>query len=212
MFKPEDSQTKQRFYNKSSRYKNNKPSYSNKQNEGQKNLTVILDLDNTLISSFILSPNSSICDFLFTLQDFPEMIGVVKRPNVDSFLMKLSSIATIYLFTSAEREYATKIVNEIDPMGIYFTKIFTRENCIQIDDKKYKKDYSICKTNMSRTLIVDDIPDNFKDYAKNGISVCPYNGGIEDNDLVRVLQKITNLSGLIDVRTGISTEQKFISK
>lgn len=201
MFEAEYSQQKQRFHINSALNNNNKKS---NQRQHKKDLTVILDLDNTLISSFILSPDSSICDFLFTLQDFPEMIGVVKRPNVDSFLSKLSSFATIYLFTSAEREYATKIINEIDPIGKYFTKVFTRENCIQIEDKKYIKDYSICGANMSRTLIVDDIPDNFRDYQNNGIFIHPYKGGVHDNDLILVLQKIIKLSKLIDVRTGIS--------
>ena len=124
-------------------FQNNKSKFYINTNSIKKDLTVILDLDNTLISSFTLTPNSSICDFLFRLQNYPKMIGVVKRPNVDAFLKSLSTFAKIYLFTSAEREYATKIVNEIDPFGIYFSKIFTRENCIQINEKIYKKDYGV---------------------------------------------------------------------
>ncbi|KAK8892432.1 hypothetical protein M9Y10_029660 [Tritrichomonas musculus] len=175
-------------------------------NHKKKELTVILDLDNTLISSFILKPDSNMCDFLFSLQDGNQTstIGVIKRPNVDTFLMALSKYATIYLFTAAKKEYVSEIIRQIDPIGTYFTKIFTREHCIQVGDKKFKKDYSICGTNMSRTLIVDDIPDNFKDYANNGISVKPFVGGINDDDLARVFKKIILLSCLEDVRTGIS--------
>lgn len=155
----------------------------------KKELAVILDLDNRLISSCNISPSSCICDFLFTLQNIPEMIGV-KRPNADSFLMSLSSFATISLFTAAENEYATKIVNQIDTMSKYFLIVFTHENFIQTKDKKFKKDYSIFGTNMSHTLIVDNIPENFKDYKNKGIQVCPYKGEINDNDLFRVFEKI----------------------
>ena len=124
----QNTQHNQRFHNKGSiknNYNNNKTKYFINQLKQKKDLTVILDLDNTLISSFIFNPNSCICDFLFPLQEESKMsmIGVIKRPNVDSFLMTLSSFATIYLFTSAEREYASKIISQIDPIGKYFKKV-----------------------------------------------------------------------------------------
>lgn len=193
-------------FSKCNSINNNKSHNLIKQLKQKGDLTVILDLDNTLISSFILQPSSSICDFLFTLQNDPNMsmIGVIKRPNVDSFLTYLSSFATIYLFTSAEKEYATQIISQIDPIGKYFSKIFTRENCIHTNGNKYKKDYSICGTDMSRTIIVDDIPENFKEYANNGIPIRPYKGGLNDNELALVLQIIIQLASLNDVRTGIS--------
>lgn len=205
----QNTQHNQHLHNKGSiknNYNNNKTKYFINQLKQKNDLTVILDLDNTLISSFIFNPNSGICDFLFTLQEESKtsMIGVVKRPNVDSFLMTLSSFATIYLFTSAEKEYASKIISQIDPIGRYFKKVFTRENCIQTKNNKFKKDYSICGTDMSRTIIVDDIPENFKDFANNGIPIRPYKGGLNDNDLTLVLDIIIRLGNLNDVRTGIS--------
>lgn len=186
--------------------KNSKFQISSKllKSSGNKELTVILDLDNTLISSFDLQQSPNICDFLFTLPNGDQMskIGVIKRPDVDLFLMTLSKFATIYLFTAATKEYASEIIRQIDPIGIYFTKVFTREHCTKENEKKLKKNYSICGTNMSRTLIVDDIPENFKDYSCNGIPIKPFRGAVNDDGLAQVFQQIIYLSGFSDVRRG----------
>lgn len=169
-------------------------------------LTIILDLDNTLISALFFPIHPEQCDFLFTLQQGKQKskIGVIKRPNVIQFLNALSSFSTLYLFTTSEREYANQILSQIDPSGIFFTKIFTREHCTQDNCKKYKKDFAICGTDMKRTIIVDDLPENFINFPNNGILIKPFNGEQDDDDLSRVFDEIIRLSYLEDVRDGIN--------
>lgn len=169
-------------------------------------LTVILDLDNTLISALLYPLHPEQCDFNFTLQQgkHKTKIGIIKRPNVIQFLNSLSSLATVYLFTTSEREYANQILSQIDPSGTFISKIFSRENCTQDNCKKYVKNYSICGTDMKRTLIVDDLIENFKDFPKNGLHIKPFNGELDDNELARIFEEIIGLSYLDDVRDGIS--------
>lgn len=171
-----------------------------------KELTVILDLDNTLIAALLLPADPSKCDFLFALQNGKQKtkIGVIKRPFIDSFLLALSSFATLYLFTTSEKDYTSEILTQIDPNGKFFSKIFTREFCTQDGCKKYRKDFSICGADMSRTLIVDDLPENLKDFPKNGICASPFNGDPNDHDLIRVFEEIIRLSVLDDVRDGFA--------
>ena len=199
----------------SKKHRQNKDSNKNKNNPFStflnkkfycKELTVILDLDNTLIAALLLPSDPSKCDFLFTLQSGKQKtkIGVFKRPFIDSFLSSLSTFATLYLFTTSEKDYTAQILSQIDPNCKYFSKIFTREFCTQDGCKKYRKDFAICGTEMSRTLIVDDIPENLNDFRQNGICVSPFNGDPNDNELIRVFEEIIRLSVLDDVRTGNS--------
>ena len=117
-------------------------------------------------------------------------------------MKSISSFATIYLFTTSEKEYTTQILNHIDPTGKLISKIFTREYCTQNSCKKYEKDYSICGTDMMRTIIVDDLPENFKNLPKNGIVVKPFNGETDDVELPRVFEEIIRRSYFDDVREG----------
>ena len=82
-------------------------------------LTVCLDLDNTLVYSTISAP--IISDFIIRVDN--EVIYVTKRPLLDAFLSGLSQMADLYLFTSSKEEYATQILENIDPFDIYFKKV-----------------------------------------------------------------------------------------
>ena len=67
----------------SNKYDKNKPNIFNFKTYIKKtDITVILDLDNTLISALFFPIHPEQCDFLFTLQNgkIKSKIGVIKRP------------------------------------------------------------------------------------------------------------------------------------
>lgn len=183
---------------------NNRHSTPNSQHFGiDTRLTVILDLDQTLVSSTVYNKGSiNCCDFMISVscQGKPVQIAVNERPNLNLFLRELSKFATLILYSAATKDYVDEILPQIDPMQRYFSKVYTRENCIKDASGRLKKDYSIIKSHPAQTLIVDDIQENFSDFKENGILIPPYKGEIEDDDLVRVLEIILALSQLPDVR------------
>ncbi|OHT10722.1 hypothetical protein TRFO_19953 [Tritrichomonas foetus] len=177
--------------------------YTNNNNKmTNSKLTVILDLDNTLIFSKYAKSSTTLSDFLITINENGHYVDIAvnKRPKLDYFLSTLSKIATLFLFTAASRDYAEEILSQIDPFNIYFEKVFTREDCKLTSEGIYKKDYSKCITNFSRTIIIDDIPTNFIDYKDNGLPIAPFKGQTMDNELNRIIQIISVLNTVPDVR------------
>lgn len=160
-------------------------------------LSVILDLDNTLI--FSRTANDSFSDFTIQVEtdDQNTTFYVDKRPFLDSFLTGISRLADIYLFTNSEPNYATAVANYIDPFGLIFKGIFTRRDC-KLSGTTWTKEYSHCGTDMNFTIIVDDDSGYFGEYA--GIKVEPYFGQRSDAELPRVL----------DIVQSVHDELKFL--
>ena len=170
----------------------------------KKKLIIILDLDNTLISSEYATP-TSFSDFIITIKEDGKNVDICvnKRPKLGMFLANLSKIAKLILFTAANEEYTKEILREIDPLNLYFEEVFTRDDCILQTDGKYIKDYNKCITDFSRTLIIDDIEANIANYKGNGLKIKPFIGQESDNELEKFLLIIQYLNKFSDVRMAL---------
>lgn len=173
-------------------------------------LIVCLDLDCTIIKSSVTPPDIS--DFIVEVDDgsgiSTQTLFVQKRPYFDAFIRVLSTFASVYLFSAADEQYVSRILENIDPLGQYFSKIFCRESCVKCEEDTYVKDLSICRSNLSRTVLIDDNPNSFLFQEENGILIRPFNGSHKDNELPKVLKVLASLSGEKDVRSFLSAKKK----
>ena len=114
-------------------------------------LTVVLDLDNTLIFA---SPNKieKMKNYAFINNKF----YVYKRPHLDHFLISLSQNCDLMLYTAGTKEYAEKIVDYIDKNKVISARYY-REDCL-MQTNSFFKDVSKCGLDEQRTLIIDDNP------------------------------------------------------
>ena len=170
-------------------------------------LTVVLDLDHTLIysrhtkikdvtdkslRSYVVSRNSALN---------PDGVLVIERPGLLDFLQELSRFCEVMLFTASMGEYAIPILQAIDPDGIFFHKTFFREHTIRTMDSPFAKNLQLTERPLERVVIVDDDPDAFSMQPHNGICVPKFWGNANDNVLLSsVLPLIRKLSNLEDVR------------
>ena len=160
-------------------------------NPCSKKFTLILDLDETLIS--------------FKMDSKQVNKGVLKfRPGLDEFLQEMKKIYEIIVFTSATKQYADPIENEIENNVKYFDFRFYRQHAI-VYDNYFVKDLSRIGRSLDKVIIVDNMPRNYKLQKENGIMIKPYWGEDEyDTALIslgEILKKIAcNFS---DVREGI---------
>ena len=160
-------------------------------NPCSKKFTLILDLDETLIS--------------FKMDSKQVNKGVLKfRPGLDEFLQEMKKIYEIIVFTSATKQYADPIENEIENNVKYFDFRFYRQHAI-VYDNYFVKDLSRIGRPLDKVIIVDNMPRNYKLQKENGIMIKPYWGEDEyDTALIslgEILKKIAyNFS---DVREGI---------
>ena len=157
----------------------------------KKKFTLILDLDETLIS--------------FKIDNNQENKGILKfRPGLDEFLQSIKKNYEIIVFTSATKQYADPIENEIENNVKYFDFRFYRQHTI-VYDNYFVKDLSRIGRPLDKIIIVDNMPQNYRLQKENGIMIKPYWGEDEYDTALISLGEILNkiAFNFEDVREGI---------
>ena len=88
----------------------------------------------------------------------------------------------IIVFTAASQEYADFILNWIDPEKDFIIHRLYRQHT-KYEDGVYIKDLSILNRDLKKTIIVDNIGDNFKRQKQNGIEIKSWYGDPADTEL-----------------------------
>ena len=135
----------------------------------KKKYTLVLDLDETLINIEFKDISSNKCILHL-------------RPGLFGFLSKLKPFYELITFTSASKEYAQPIINEIESRNKYFDYTFFREHSV-ISGNDFVKDISRIGRDMKKIIIVDNMEQNFRLNKKNGIKIKPFYGEQNDNIL-----------------------------
>ena len=141
----------------------------------KKKYTIVLDLDETLINIEIKEIETNKCILHF-------------RPGLFSFLTDIKPFCELITFTSASKEYAQPIINEIELKNKYFDYNFFREHSI-ICGNDFVKDISRIGRDMKKIIIVDNMKENFRLNLENGIKIASFNGYGNDN----VLYELKNM-------------------
>ncbi len=156
----------------------------------KKKLTLILDLNDTLIN--------------FKKEDNGE--GYVRiRPFLFGFLEELGKIYELIVFTNSEKEFADKVIEVIEGERTYFDYVFYRQHTIIVGND-FVKDLTRIGRPLNSTIIIDNMPQNFKLQKENGILIKPFWG--EDSsdrslyDLMPILLDIAKEGG--DVRYALN--------
>ena len=139
-------------------------------NPPSKNLTLVLDLDETLMS------------FIYINNESKE--GLLRiRPYLYNFLNLVKEYYEIIIFTAATQNYADPILDNIEVRrGKYFNYRLYREHC-SIINNDFIKDISLIGRDLSKVIIVDNMQQNFKLQKENGILISSF-WGEDDNDKV----------------------------
>lgn len=189
----------------------------------QQKLTLILDLDETLIHTVTVSDVKQIGELCMKenfLVAYPSSFGMMiifMRPNLLYFLSELNNYYDIYIYTNATKEYCEMVMSTIIVrLGFNpFIKYFYR-----ISDKSLDKTLEIDKFEKTKTVIIDDRCDIWKNDLDNLIKIrrylwpdmCDKSSDHELNILVEILNafhtkhiiETTNF----DIRTHIREKHK----
>ena len=169
----------------SSYFKKNKNFEHNPQSpflekKSNKKYTLVLDLDETLIH-FKPNPNSDSSG------------KIMIRPFLYDFLKSVRTYYELIIFTAATEDYANPIINAIEKDEKYFDHRLYRIHTTIIDND-FVKDLSKLGRDLNRTIIVDNMKQNYKNQPDNGITIRPFWGkDVEDTalvDLLDILEKI----------------------
>eukprot|EP00249_Psilotum_nudum_P011657 c23305_g2_i1 orf=373-1242(-) len=182
-------------------------------------LTVILDLDETLVCAYESSGLPAVHNQAlqvgvnwFQLQCIAvdkdaegksrvNHVTVYERPGLHEFLMKTSEFAEIVLFTAGLEGYASPLVDKIDPDHRISTRLY-RPATVATRYREHVKDLSCLGRDLCRTVIVDNNPFSFVLQPLNGIPCVPFTGDNPDDQelLGVVLPLLQHLSLQQDVR------------
>ncbi|CAI9091718.1 OLC1v1026815C1 [Oldenlandia corymbosa var. corymbosa] len=183
-------------------------------------LTVVLDLDETLVCAYETSSLPSMIrsqaieaglkwfelecvssDKEFEGKPKINYVTVFERPGLHEFLTQLSEFATLVLFTAGLEGYARPLVDRIDS-GNRFSHRLYRPSTISTEYREHVKDLSCISEDMCRTVIVDNNPFSFLLQPLNGIPCMPFSAGQpHDEQLLEViLPLLKHLSEQKDVR------------
>jgi len=138
-----------------------------------KQITLVLDLDETLMS------------FVYTSNNKKEGISRL-RPFLYNFLNLVKEYYEIITFTAATQRYADPILDAIEiKKGKYFNYRLYRNHC-SIINNSFVKDISLIGRDLNKMIIVDNMQQNFKLQKENGILISSFWG--EDSNDKALLQ------------------------
>ena len=80
----------------------------------------------------------------------------VKRFGLDSFLFEMSQLYELIVFTASQKQYADKVVQEIDPKK-RISHVLNRDHCIVINKIYYLKNLKILGRDLKQVILVDVI-------------------------------------------------------
>lgn len=115
--------------------------------------TLVLDLDETLVhSSFTPLPQADF-ELPLELDGTTYHIYILVRPKAQQFLIQVSQVFEVVLFTASQRRYAELVMAKLDPKGVVSQSLY-REHCTVLSGG-YVKDLSLLGRKLKRTVIVD---------------------------------------------------------
>ena len=123
-----------------------------------KSYTLILDLNETIVN--------------FQRTNFSQ--GILRlRPFLLEFLEEISNYYEIILFTISTEFFAKPIIKAIEENKKFFDFVFYREYAIIVGND-FVKDLTRIGRPLDSTIIVDNIPQNFRLQKENGIYIKPF--------------------------------------
>ena len=150
--------------------------------------TLVLDMDETLVHFF-----------------FTHLSGMFfVRPFCFEFLTELNTMYEIVTFTAGTKDYADGILNQLDKNGDIIKYRLYRQHT-SISGCNVYKDLSKLGRDLSRTIIIDNLRENFKMQPNNGIFIKTWTSDVNDvqfRELKRILKDIYILN-VSDVRVVI---------
>jgi len=153
---------------------NNKIPYLKNKKDKKKVFTLVLDLDETIISY--------------------QKGTFIPRPGLDKFLTEINKLYEIIVFTSATQSYADSILDSIDKNNIYFEKRLYRQHTVFINDT-FVKDLSKLGRDLSKIIILDNRPQNYFLQKENGIFIRSFYGDNKyDNALINLIPILKSIA------------------
>ena len=147
----------------------------------EKKLTLVLDLDETLIHF----PDDK-------MDNFEEEINysLKIRPFASELLEKLHPHYELIIYTAANQDYADMIIDKFDKKKLISHRLYRQH--LTLHNDRLIKDLSKLGRDLDKIIILDDTPENFILQKRNGIYLKPWRGEKSDKCLLWISSVFLN--------------------
>ncbi|XP_010559263.1 PREDICTED: uncharacterized protein LOC104827730 isoform X2 [Tarenaya hassleriana] len=169
----------------------------------RKAVTLVLDLDETLVHSSLEPCNDADFTFrvFFNMQE--NTVYVKRRPHLYRFLERVVELFHVVIFTASHSIYASQLLDILDPDGKFISQRFYRDSCI-LSDGIYTKDLTVLGLDLAKVAIVDNCPQVYRLQINNGIPIKSWYNDPTDDGLISLLPFLETLADANDVRPIIA--------
>ncbi|WJX25051.1 hypothetical protein P8452_14128 [Trifolium repens] len=182
---------------------NGQPTLIPKQSPRRKTVTLVLDLDETLVHSTLEHCDDADFTFniFFNMKDYT--VYVKQRPFLHAFLERVSEMFEVVIFTASQSIYANQLLDILDPDEKFISRRVYRESCL-FSDGNYTKDLTILGVDLAKVVIIDNSPQVFRLQVNNGIPIKSWFDDPFDCALMSLLPFLETLADADDVRPIIA--------
>lgn len=174
-----------------------------KQQQKRLPITLVLDLDETLVHSTLDYCEDADFSFQVCFGTEAQMVYVRQRPHLHVFLEAVAGMFEIIVFTASQSIYAEQLLDILDPDHRLICGRAFRESCV-FSDCGYTKDLTILGRDLAKIAIVDNSPQVFQLQVNNGIPIQSWFGDPSDDALISLLPFLETLAVAEDVRPIIA--------
>ncbi|KAJ4839476.1 hypothetical protein Tsubulata_023119 [Turnera subulata] len=188
-----------------------RPTLLPKQTRSCPPITLVLDLDETLVHSTAEPCDDADFTFNVYFNEQEHTLYVRCRPFLRDFMERVSGLFEIIIFTASRSIYAEQLLNVLDPKRKVFRHRVFRESCVFVEGN-YLKDLSVLGRDLARVVIIDNSPQAFGFQVDNGIPIESWFDDPLDQELLLLLPFLESLAGVEDVRPLIAKKYNLRAK